>query len=245
MYPLATIMITLFLGAAILITNGQLVAPKRLRGLRQIPVNSQDGMTVSDMWKDLKCDRIFKRERPVHSQTKWINARTLYRIIVGHDSSIGAIDQVNVDAVVPSGFSVPVEAKQSPPKGRGLFALSDIPAGSLIWSTKKTARFRTGQSYRQFIYGLEEALACDVLQWAYVQDVGGELRVSVDLDEGCFCNDAGGEEANTGCDEDVAEGYEGGCQENDFALRDVKKGEELLCAYGEFAIQHGWKKFGL
>ncbi len=73
--------------------------------------------------------------------------------------------------------------------------------------------------------------------------------MSVDLDEGCFCNDGGGEDEgpNMGCDEDAAEQYEisGGCKEHYFALRDIKAGEELLCSYGQFAISGGWKHFGL
>ena len=114
---------------------------------------------VWDMWENLDCDEIFESERPIHSHSTWNHARTLYRDIVGEESSIGETDDE------PNGFSVPAEAKQSPPKGRGIFALRDITAGELIWSTKKTARFQDGPSYRKFIFGLEAGFACDVLQW--------------------------------------------------------------------------------
>jgi hypothetical protein len=114
---------------------------------------------VWDMWENLDCDEIFESERPIHSHSTWNHARTLYRDIVGEESSIGDTDEE------PNGLSVPVEAKQSPPKGRGIFALRDITAGELIWSTKKTARFQDGPSYRKFIFGLEAGFACDVLQW--------------------------------------------------------------------------------
>ena len=68
----------------------------------------------------------------------------------------------------------------------------------------------------------------------------------MDLDEGCFCNDGGGDdEANTGCDEEAARDVEGGCRENYFAMSDIQAGEELLCSYGQFAISGGWKRFGL
>ena len=114
---------------------------------------------VWDMWENLDCDEIFESERPIHSHSTWNHARTLYRDIVGEESSIGETDDE------PNGFSVPAEAKQSPPKGRGIFALRDITAGELIWSTKKTARFQDGPSYRKFIFGVEAGFACDVLQW--------------------------------------------------------------------------------
>ena len=82
---------------------------------------------------------------------------------------------------------------------------------------------------------------------AYVQDVGdGELRISVDLDEGCFCNDGGGDdEANTGCDKDASRDVEGGCRENYFAMSGIQAGEELLCSYSQFVVGDGWKGFGL
>lgn len=201
--------------------------------------NYTDDLKVGDMWHKLNCEDIFQNVRPIHSTSTWNKARDLYRSIVGKNIR-GDFDDK------PDGFSVPVEAKQSPPKGRGIFAARDIAAGDLIWSTKKTARFQDGPSYRKFIFGLEVGFACDVLQWAYVQDIGdGDYRVSVDLDEGCFCNNGGEDEANKGCDEEAAEKVEGGCKENYFALRDIKAGEELLCSYGEFAVSNGWSKFGL
>ena len=68
----------------------------------------------------------------------------------------------------------------------------------------------------------------------------------MDLDEGCFCNDGGGDdEANTGCDEEAARDVEGGCRENYFAMSDIQAGEELLCSYSQFAVQGGSKGFGL
>ena len=71
----------------------------------------------------------------------------------------------------------------------------------------------------------------------------GDLRISVDLDEGSFCNN--GEDANMGCDEDAAREYEGGCKNNYFALKDIKAGEELECSYEQFALSTGWDTFGL
>ena len=43
-----------------------------------------------------------------------------------------------------------------------------------------------GPSYRRFVFSLERGLACDALQWGYVQRTAGrgELRIGVDLDEG-------------------------------------------------------------
>ncbi len=151
-------------------------------GLRQDEhvKNYSDDMSTKEIWEALDCERIFESERPVHSQQVWINARALYEGIVGDDHSSIQVQHKSRkfknyfdDNTTrnDNGFSVPVDAKQAPPKGRGIFAVNDIKAGTLIWSTKKTARFDSGSSYREFIYGLEVGVACDVLQWAYVQDV--------------------------------------------------------------------------
>ena len=87
-------------------------------------------------------------------------------------------------------------------------------------------------------------LSTTIYSLAYVQDIGdGDLCISVDLDEACFCNNGRG--ANMGCDKKAAKEYEGGCKENDFALKDIKAGDELECSYGEFAVPTGWRKFGL
>lgn len=201
-------------------------------------------LTNNGLWEYLDCEKLFRKDRPVHSQETWIAARQLYREIVGvEQSSIGTNQQ---DVMEPDGFSVKTKAMQAPPKGRGIFAAQDIPAGALIWSTKKTARYSDGDSYRKFNLSVERGFACDVLQWTYIQRMeNGELRISTDLDNGSFCNGGGSHHANMGCDKEVAKGYGGGCTDNYFALRDIKAGEELLCAYGSFAVSGGWKEFSL
>lgn len=124
-------------------------------------IDYSEDWSVHDMRDSLNCEEIFKSERPIHSYTDWLFARSLYRDIVGSSqSSIGSSD-----GNVKNGFQYEVEAKQAPPKGRGIFALEDIKKGTLIWSTAKTARFQDGPSYRKFIFGLEAGFACDVLQW--------------------------------------------------------------------------------
>ena len=82
---------------------------------------------------------------------------------------------------------------------------------------------------------------------AYVQDIGGgETRIFVDLDDSSFCNTEDEDnDANMGCDKAAAKNVKGGCIYNDFALRDIKAGEEILCNYGEFALPGGWQHFGL
>ena len=195
------------------------------------------------MWNILKCDDLFSEERPIHSEMQWKQAIDIYSSITMESRPDSRTN----------GFKVLVEAKQSPGKGRGIFAAQTIRKGEIVWSTKRTARFDNAGDFIEFIFQLDPPFACDVLQWAYVQDVSkgedGELpslKISVDLDEGSFCNDAEDEsDHNMGCHPNLASQVDGGCTSNYFALRDIEVGEELLCDYSSFAISHGWQEFGL
>ena len=191
--------------------------------------------TVNDLWEHWDCDKIFEEPRPIHSPETWAHTRKVYQAVVGtEDSTVQADSDID-------GFHVHVISKQSPGKGRGNYAGRDIRKGEIIYSGINTARFRWGDDYREFLNSIEPHIACDVLQWAYVQDMGDtdldddDLMVSVDLDAGSFCNDGDGY-PNKGCDMEAAKGYPGGCKTNYFALRDIKEGEELLCDYSSFAV---------
>ena len=65
------------------------------------------------------------------------------------------------------------------------------------------------------------------------------------MDDNALQNDGGRERANTGCPEDKHCGLF-----DEYALRDIKKGEEILCDYGTFFSLNFlkfdlWKEFGL
>ena len=199
--------------------------------------------TPKQFWQHYKCDERFKHERPIHSTEDWEKAMNVYNDILGEDI-------LNKDK---ESFKVKVETKQAGKKGRGIFAVEPIEKGTLMWSAKRTARFQSGDAYNKFLQNLDEDFACDVLQWAYVQSINSneeqdnnsnDLRISVDLDECSFCNDGRSKyRSNMACDEDQAQDYEGGCQLNYFATRNIEKGEEILCHYDEFAITDGWWEF--
>ena len=189
--------------------------------------------------------------------------RNAYRNVVGTEhSSLAPNDDLD-------GFgTVPVQAKMSDEKGRGVYALdSTIQKGTLVWTSRhQSAQFTTGLQFRTFLASISEPMACDVLMWAYVHNIGTSkrkrFRISCDLDAGSFINSAQFEgaadndetEANIGCidefdddyiNENLSEYKDGGCPENLFALRDIEPGEEILCRYADFALKRGWKKFGL
>ena len=60
----------------------------------------------------------------------------------------------------------------------------------------------------------------------------GKACIGVNLDEAAMCNDGGVKEMNVGCDE---KDPDMDCMAYDYALRDIKKGEEILCEYGWYS----------
>ncbi len=204
--------------------------------------------TVDDMDKYFKCED----DMPLIPQSAWINARKTYASL--HSSQL----HIPLPDHRFNGFSFPVEGRKADGKGRGLFALRDIRKGELVWKPKQTAKFANGEEYRDFIFSLDENFVCNALNFSYIQAVhvdnshgGGEkdksqIMILVDLDEGGLCNDAYYyDEMNIGCDERLGDIYEGGCQENYFALQDIKAGDELICDYYSFTADEGWEHFGL
>ncbi len=194
------------------------------------------------------CD---EKNRPIIPQSDWIKARETY---ISQPSS--PPKDLHPDPKI-NGFSIPVEARKAPGKGRGVFTLRDIKKRELVWNPTQTAKFSTGGAFKDFIFSLDNNFVCDALNFSYVQNVKDlqsdegkdedKYMVLVDLDEGALCNSADYyEKDNIGCSGDMADGYEGGCLNNYFAIRDIAAGEELLCDYDAFQEGPGsWKRLDL
>jgi hypothetical protein len=140
-------------------------------------------MTVSEMWTHaFQCDEVFRRgDRPIHGEATWAFLRGVYLGVSSHRAD-GAATAAPASPPLGTGFRKAVSARQTPDgKGRGVFAAEPIRSGELVWSaTFATARFSTGPAYRQFLSLLPPDLACDVLQWAYVQEVTTEAYTNID-----------------------------------------------------------------
>jgi len=196
--------------------------------------------TKDGLNRHLNCEAVIQAGRPIHTNETWVFLRQTYRQIVGGESTISPSD--NGD-----GFEgVPIEAGVSPGKGRGLFATQDIPRGTRIWtSQQQCACFYEDHSFREFLAALPTDLACDVLMWAYAAFYEEDL-LCCDLDEGSLMNTKGkDEDANVGCIEEIANKYIGGCEDNLFALRTIRAGEEILCDYDTFHSPEMLTRFGL
>ena len=189
--------------------------------------------------KLLNCKEIWKKPQHIYLQKEWTEMRLAYVDAVGSDkSTIGSPD------LHFNGFSQPYYIDRGE-FGRGIYAASNIPKGSLVWQNLRAAQFSDAQSYRTFLRSLSPQVACDVIEWAYVDDYS---KINVDLDEGSFCNNAGGDH-NIGFSKKLSrkeKTLQSGASTTMqlFAKRDIIKGEEMLCNYGAFSSAD-WKQFGL
>mmetsp|Transcript_30948 Transcript_30948/g.46958 ORF Transcript_30948/g.46958 Transcript_30948/m.46958 type:complete len:270 (-) Transcript_30948:50-859(-) len=211
---------------------------------------------IQKWWVELDCPKLFERERPIHSENDWIYARNIYsKDFQQQQQSSKDFNDSNGSKYL-NGFHVPVQVKHLPGKGRGLFATTFIKKGTLIWTNTYTARFSTGPSYKKFIWSLSNEFACDTLQWAYVQSMSyaddtnetmTDLQISVDLDECAYCNygniDSG--KGNMGCNDDDDTCYDNDGRYENYAMKDIQAGEELLCPYELFHVYDGYASFEL
>lgn len=129
----------------------------------------------------------FQKTKPSgeRSATEWHSMRTSYVNAVGPEKA-------TIQATAGSGYRKAYKVKHSPGRGRGVFALEDIPKGSLIWTTEYTAWFEEGDAFRRFLEPLADDIVCDLLMWCYTidfsssstSDDSGKKLIGCDLDAG-------------------------------------------------------------
>jgi hypothetical protein len=206
----------------------------------------EDDWDLSTIYSHLDCSTIFESERPIYSLEMWMTMRRTYHDLLRDNP--GEISEQD-------GFSVAVEAKQSIDKGRSIYAAQDIQRGDHIWTgATQMATFDSGTIYKRFLASLPKDMACDVMIWCYIQfvdvvdvvelDVRKAPRICVDLEIGSFINTVSSPE------DTIDAGYLPewkDSQQDLYALRDIKKGDEILMDYnsGVMCDGAGWSWFGL
>lgn len=200
--------------------------------------------TYSQLWTNYyQCDELYANPRPVPTQDSWMMLRGIYYgTLHGHIST--TLEQLMQE----NSIKVPFTVKHVEGKGRGIFAKQNIAKGSLVFSALDGGHlhFETGDQFRRFLGALTREQSCEVLQCSAVENHGTKedprsgALITADLDYGCFVNSCNTpEEVNAGC----IEGRD--CINNDYALRDIKAGEEIIMNYGDYALTQGWAWFGL
>jgi len=165
------------------------------------------------------CRSLWGTSQSIWDEDTFKKLQDTYRMVV-------AEDKWSIATFPTSGFVIPHEIRQSSEKGRGVFATSHVPKGTLVWHPAQHAEFPDETTFRRFLSSLPWELACDILQWAYVEEVWKEeYKVAVELDQGSLVNHGSCDEANVG---ELEKG------EFIIAIRDIEAGEEFLQDYTTF-----------
>ena len=185
------------------------------------------------------------------------------------DTATGAVDGKGEFEERPrthgvSTIVVPIRIGDAgPAKGRGVFATSPIPKGTLTLNLDNgsTGIFKVGHSWREFAVSLPREVACNFIEWSWVQtlpppsaiddDIRNGLSIFIAFDESNLMNNADwdGVEPNIRCGSPPKHEGDawGPCRFHYYASRDIAAGEELLLHYGDFEeiSQQGWVDIGV
>ncbi|GMH50808.1 hypothetical protein TrVE_jg139, partial [Triparma verrucosa] len=196
----------------------------------------EDDFDLLDFEDSIGCNEYKEAgNMPLHTSAVWKYLRDVYELIVGEASTIDPDNDGSMSGTKD------VEMKVSPGKGRGLFAKRDFLKGDEVFTTIYGG-FYDSQAYRDYLRYLSISgnndLACDVLQWAYVMKtqlpeqiektyLKSGLVVGFDINPGSIVNNDN-KNPNVGAlNGNVA-------RDVHIALRDIRKGEELLASYSAF-----------
>jgi hypothetical protein len=169
----------------------------------------------------------------IPSPDDWVAYREAYRRAVVNNPSHFSLDSSTWKDGSASGLHVPVEVKNDPKRGRGVYATVPIPKGTLVWDNRFTARIRNECEGRRFVLELTHEQACNVIIWGYPFDHGtGHLEWGIDLDQVSFLN-RGNTAAEINVEDRVVDPSKllqpGG--HSMWSIRDIAEGEELMSSY--------------
>ncbi|KAK1739331.1 hypothetical protein QTG54_009874 [Skeletonema marinoi] len=200
------------------------------------------------------CEKAFDSPRPLWTDQQWYDVWDLYHEFIEEDKKDGPFTKVRAyqfskDYMDLSQNAIPF---QSGEKGRGLQAVRDIKAGEMVFkATNNTIVFNYGHTWRKLLFAVNErdpSITCDMHVWSWVQDLydGGPMKIVMDLDSGSLLNEGrdnvkGWDPPNVQCGLPDATR----CDMDYYAYRDIKKGDELLIDYREFAFLDSWPAMGL
>lgn len=226
--------------------SGEPTTKRRLR--RELPHAANEVWPKPDGWEGYgfgKIRRHFMCKDYAHDITKplptmedWQLFRDKYKEVVDNTISFD-------DTMLPThGYSIS-EKGQPPPyyaksgsRGRGLFASRDIKKGDFIHDgSKGDVLFPTGMSWRKYIFSLPRNKACDMIDWTWTQRVeeGGPIKVYSAINISILCNGGNKKNVNIPPKSGTSAVY--------YAVKDIKKDEELLTDYSIF--ETNWAATGL
>ena len=125
------------------------------------------------------------------------------------------------------------EAKQTPGRGRGVFAVTAFKVGDeidFLGNKLYSGKFYDADVYRDFLLALPQHLACEVARWSYTQydEDSDKPHIGLDLSIASLLNHS--DEPNVG---------DGGV-----VVKDISPGDEILTDYTRYEA-YAWDLMGL
>jgi hypothetical protein len=183
------------------------------------------------LYEHLDCyPHAINQSKPIYTQAMYQHMKNKYTELTGHALPPTAHDN--------STFYI----ASSDHAGRGVFASRNITKGEIIPfnSTCSVVFFDDGLLWKKYVVSLPREMGCDVMEWTWTQHVfeEGNVRLCLSIGDGdSFLNDAD-------VDEDVNIAPTNGTSMKFHAVRDIRKGEELIYDYEVFEPTE-FERFGL
>ena len=176
-----------------------------------------------DTWKFVQdvYDELFYSQTKDNHEYGYIDSFEYY--ILNEEEEGPNEDMEDTDTPFTS-IIVPHEIRYLPNGGgRGVFITEDLKESDVVFTPDAYGVFRTESSWKKFISIIASEnveLACDALQWSYVQALEDGYGVCMDLSVASYLNHGGTENANLLVINEIHT-----------AKRDISAGEELLDDY--------------
>lgn len=215
------------------------IRPGLLKKNTKLP-NGWETYSFHKVYSHFKCSAHARAEnKPIPSLDQWLFLREQYNEHVDGTTSFS-------DPIPPTqGYTVenkerrtPFYAKLSPGKGRGIFASRDILKGELVHNgSNSDVVFPDGSSFRRYLFALPRTMACDVMEWAWTQQLqeGGDFYICVAINISSLMNSGGDEKANALPTSSTTTVF--------YATKDIHKDEEILTDYEIYTTD--WEAVGM
>lgn len=201
--------------------------------------NGWEKFGFSDIREHFACEEYSHNlEKPLLTLEDWEYLRNRYIEIVDKDAVF--------EDVVPPTEGYTYDENGPPPyyaahgeRGRGLFASRDIKQGEFIHDGNKSdIVFPGGEAWRLYVLSLPRHRACDFIDWTWTQKTSsdGKYKIFSAMNISILFNGADDiHEMNVNPLSSISSLF--------YALRDIKKGEELLTDYDSYDTV--WEEVGL
>jgi hypothetical protein len=189
-----------------------------------------------DVHSEFECSKhAHDQKKPLPDLKFWEFYRDIYKQVVNSEIEFDPVPPTEGYTMNNKGGKQPYYAKISPGKGRGLFASRDIKEGELVHDGNVSDIEMSANEWRSMVFSLPRKMACDLSEWTWTQQTkkGGPYKIFTAFNISILMNDS--ENPNTQPKSTYSSRM--------YALRDIKKDEEILTDYTIYPTK--WDKVGL